>query len=130
LLHPLFGLYLTVMVAVGTEVAVSAEPTAGIVAQQELDEHAEGVFLKRGTGVGGFAMLVQSAFVADADAVGIIAADVCAGFLHRTKGFDVAIAADVIMVSGFTESATDMIGGKIVFRIAAIAAGSGTVYDD
>lgn len=118
------------MVAVGTEVAMAADATARIVAQQELDKHAEGVFLKRSTGVGGFAMLVQSAFVADADAVGIIAADVCAGFLHGTKGFDVAIAADVIMVSGFTEAATDMIGGKIVFRIATIAAGSGTVYDD
>lgn len=115
------------MIAVGTKIAVTADATAGIVAQQELDEHTQGVLLKRGTGVGGFALLVQSAFVANADAVGIVTADVRAGFLHGTKGFDVAITADVIVVSGFAESAADMVGGKVVFRIAAIATGSGTV---
>ena len=52
-LDPLFGLYLAVAVEVGTEVAVPAKAAAGIVAQQQHDEHPQGMFLKIGTGIGG-----------------------------------------------------------------------------
>lgn len=46
LLYPLFGFYLAVAVQVGTEVAVTAEAAAGIIAQQQHYEHPQGVFLK------------------------------------------------------------------------------------
>ena len=71
-LDPLFGFYFAVAVEVGAEVAVPAKAAAGIVAQQQHDEHPQGMFLKIGTGIGGMPPFVGPAFIADADRMGIV----------------------------------------------------------
>ena len=67
LLGPLHGFHFPVSVQVGTEVAVTAEAAAGIIAQQQHYEHPQGVFLKIGAGIGRMSVRIESAFVADTD---------------------------------------------------------------
>ena len=64
---PFFGLYLAVVVQVGTEVAMAAEAGTGIIFQQQQDEDSQRVLLKGSTCIGRTAMFVQAAFIADTD---------------------------------------------------------------
>ena len=66
--HPLFRLYLPVMVQVGAQVAVTAKPGTGIILQQQQHKHTQGVLLKKGACIGRATALVKTAFVADTDA--------------------------------------------------------------
>ena len=66
--HPLFRLYLPVMVQVGAQVAVTAQPGTGIILQQQQHKHTQGVLLKKGACIGRATALVKTAFVADTDA--------------------------------------------------------------
>ena len=72
LFHPLFRLYLPVMVQVGAQVAVTAKPGTGIILQQQQHKHTQGVLLKKGACIGRATALVKTAFVADTDATCIL----------------------------------------------------------
>ena len=69
LFEPFGGGDAPVAVAVGREVAVAEDDGAGIVLAQPAEEPQECGALCVGAGVGGTAVDVESAFVADADAV-------------------------------------------------------------
>ena len=69
MLQPFVGRDAPVAVAVGREVAVAEDDGAGIVLAQPAEEPQECGALCVGAGVGGTAVDVESAFVADADAV-------------------------------------------------------------
>ena len=58
LLDPFSGFYLAITVQVRTEVAMTAEAGVGIIPQQQHNEHAQGMFLKRGAGIGGTTLFV------------------------------------------------------------------------
>ena len=62
---------------------MSLDLGAGVVHQQGADQHAEGVALPLRACVLGVSVMVQTAFVGDADAVGIVATGVGAGPLDR-----------------------------------------------
>ena len=48
-------------------------------------EHPQGVFLKIGAGIGRMSVRIESAFVADAQTVGVVAADMRTGLCHGTE---------------------------------------------
>ena len=129
-LDPLFGLYLAVAVEVGTEVAVPAKAAAGIVAQQQHDEHPQGMFLKIGTGIGGMPSFVEPTFIADADAVGVVASGMRAGTFQRPERLYITVLTDVKMITCAGEAPAQVVCCQVVFRIAAVAAGGGTVDND
>ena len=104
--HPLFRLYLPVMVQVGAQVAVTAKPGTGIILQQQQHKHTQGVLLKKGACIGRATALVKPAFVADTDAT-CIPMITCAG-----------------------EAPAQVVCRQVVLRIAAVAAGGGTMDDD
>ena len=60
--HPLFRLYLPVMVQVGAQVAVTAKPGTGIILQQQQHKHMQGVLLEKGACIGRATALVKTAF--------------------------------------------------------------------
>lgn len=130
LLYPLFGFYLAVAVQVGTEVAVTAEAAAGIIAQQQHYEHPQGVFLKIGAGIGRMSVRIESAFVADAQTVGVVAADMRTGLCHGTERLYIAVPADVIVITCAGEAPAQVVCCQVMFGVATVTAGSGTVNDD
>lgn len=129
LLYPFFRLYLAVAVLVGTEVAMTAEAGVGKLLQQLGGEQAQGGALRRGAGVRGVAPGVQPAFVADADAVGVLAAAVGADDLQRAGAQHGAVLAHVVVIAYAAEAAAAVDGFQLVHRELTVRTGGGTVDD-
>ena len=130
LLYPLFGFYLAVAVQVGTEVAVAAEAAAGIIAQQQHDEYPQRVFLKIGAGIGRIPPLIQPALVTNADTVSVMAFGMRPGTFQRPERLYITVPADIIVITCAGESPAQVVYGQLMFGIATVATGSGTMNDD
>ena len=128
--HPLFRLYLPVMVQVGAQVAVTAKPGTGIILQQQQHKHMQGVLLEKGACIGRATTLVKTAFVADTDATCIPTPDMSTRQRQGTQGLDVTVLTDIKMITCAGEAPAQVVCRQVVLRIAAVAAGGGTMDDD
>ena len=117
-LYPFFGFYLAVTVEVGAEVAMPAEAAAGIIAQQQHDEYPQRVFLKIGAGIGRMPPLVQPALVTNTDT------------FQRPERLYITVPADIIVITCAGEAPAQVVCGQLMFGIATVATGSGTMNDD
>ena len=70
-----------------------------VVGLQTGEHRLEGKFLCRGSGVVITTIYIQSPFVADADAVGVVVSGMGTGYILTPTGVDVSVAGDVIMVA-------------------------------
>ena len=129
-LYPFFGFYLAVTVEVGAEVAMPAEAAAGIIAQQQHYEHPQGVFLKIGAGIGRMPPLVQPALVTNTDTVSVMAFGMRPGTFQRPERLYITVPADIIVITCAGESPAQVVCGQLMFGIATVATGSGTMNDD
>lgn len=129
-LYPFFGFYLAVTVEVGAEVAMPAEAAAGIIAQQQHDEHPQRVFLKIGAGIGRIPPLIQPALVTNADTVSVMAFGMRPGTFQRPERLYITVPADIIVITCAGESPAQVVYGQLMFGIATVATGSGTMNDD
>ena len=129
-LYPFFGFYLAVTVEVGAEVAMPAKAAAGIIAQQQHDEHPQRVFLKIGAGIGRMPPLVQPALVTNADTVSVMAFGMRPGTFQRPERLYITVPADIIVITCAGESPAQVVYGQLMFGIATVATGSGTMNDD
>ena len=129
-LDPLFGFYFAVAVEVGAEVAVPAKAAAGIVAQQQHDKHPQRVFLKIGAGIGRMPPLIQPALVTNTDTVSVMAFGMRPGTFQRPKRLYITVPADIIVITCAGESPAQVVCGQLMFGIATVATGSGTMNDD
>lgn len=129
-LYPFFGFYLAVTVEVGAEVAMPAEAAVGIIAQQQHDEHPQRVFLKIGAGIGRMPPLVQPALVTNADTVSVMAFGMRPGTFQRPERLYITVPADIIVITCAGESPAQVVCGQLMFGIATVATGSGTMNDD
>ena len=129
-LYPFFGFYLAVTVEVGAEVAMPAEAAAGIIAQQQHDEYPQRVFLKIGAGIGRMPPLVQPALVTNTDTVSVMAFGMRPGTFQRPERLYITVPADIIVITCAGESPAQVVCGQLMFGIATVATGSGTVDDD
>ena len=125
-LYPFFGFYLAVTVEVGAEVAMPAEAAAGIIAQQQHDEYPQRVFLKIGAGIGRIPPLIQPALVTNADTVSVMRP----GTFQRPERLYITVPADIIVITCAGESPAQVVYGQLMFGIATVATGSGTMNDD
>ena len=129
-LYPFFGFYLAVTVEVGAEVAMPAEAAAGIIAQQQHDEHPQRVFLKISAGIGRMPPLIQPALVTNADTVSVMAFGMRPGTFQRPERLYITVPADIIVITCAGESPAQVVCGQLMFGIATVATGSGTMNDD
>ena len=121
--EPFVGADDAVAVEVGTEVAMAYDG-ADVVESLELgDEHMEHGALFGGAGVAGGACFIEAAFVADADAVGVVVAGVGAGLANGSHEVNFAIASDVEMVAAAAETATDVVGFELCGAVVLVATG-------
>ena len=89
---------------------MAAHAAAGVIHQEGFDEYLQGVLLPLGTGIGRVTAGVESAFVADTDAMGVVVAGVSALLAFRTAGIDHAILRNVIVVTDGVET-TGLVAG-------------------
>lgn len=129
-LYPFFGFYLAVTVEVGAEVAMPAEAAVGVIAQQQHDEHPQRVFLKIGAGIGTMPPLIQPALVTNADTVSVMAFGMRPGTFQRPERLYITVPADIIVITCAGESPAQVVCGQLMFGIATVATGSGTMNDD
>ena len=129
-LYSFFGFYLAVTVEVGAEVAMPAEAAAGIIAQQQHDEYPQRVFLKIGAGIGRIPPLIQPALVTNADTVSVMAFGMRPGTFQRPERLYITVPADIIVITCAGESPAQVVYGQLMFGIATVATGSGTMNDD
>ena len=118
------------MVQVGAQVAVTAQPGTGIILQQQQHKHTQGVPLERGACIGRATTLVKTAFVTDPDALVVPTAGMGTGQGQRTEGLDVTVLADIKMIACAGEAPAQVVCCQVMFGVATVTAGSGTVNDD
>lgn len=98
------GFDCAVMVEVGAEVAMAEDSGFGVKMAEFLQEGTEGVSLFGCSGVGGYGLCVQAAFVGYADAVCVVAAGVRACFFDGAHGVDCAVFPYVVVVAATDEA--------------------------
>ena len=97
---------------------------------QLLQQSGKGGFLGRRACVSRVSAVVQPAFVADADAVAVMAEAVCALGRERPAGMYPAVACDVIVVAYVPEvPETDVVPAAVLERVRLPAA-RGAAMDD
>lgn len=91
--------------------------------------HAGSAF-EKGACIGRATALVKTAFVADTDATCIPTPDMGTRQGQGTQGLDVTVLADIKMITCAGEAPAQVVCRQVVLRIAAVAAGGGTMDDD
>ena len=93
-----------VLVDVG-EVAVTEDDGFGVIDAQRLEQGVEGGLLRCSAGVLGTALCVETALVADADAVLVVVAGMGAWEVLVARLVQLAVALYVVVVAGEAEAA-------------------------
>ena len=86
------------------QVTVTEDEGIGVVGLQRAEEGMEGSLLLRGAGVVRTALGGQAALIADADAVLVIVAGMCARQILVPRLVHLSVAGDIIMVAGEAEA--------------------------
>ena len=133
LLGPLLRLHRAVAVPVGAEVTVAADAhvvlrAAGGYQLRHQQAHHGALFGR--AGVRGMSMGVQPAFVADADAVGVVAAAVRARQRQGPCAYRGPVTADVEVIADVAEAPLPMRPTQLFHRERAILARGAAMDDD
>ena len=112
------------------QVAVADDLGIGIVGAEALQQLYHRALLGLGAGVGGMAVAVEAALVADADAVGVVAEGMGTRHLLGTAGIDFAVFGDVVVVADGLEAARLVTGFEVFYREVLGGSRGGTVNDD
>lgn len=128
LLEPFVALYYSVTVQVGAEVAVSGYFTAGKILLQGAYQCAQGAALPLCTGVCGFSLGIEAAFVTNSDAMSVVVLSMGPNSLNGAGSFYTAIPADVVMVPGAVEASQAVAPLQIALGKGLVGAGAAAVY--
>ena len=102
----------------------------GVVGEETLQQLCHGAFLHRRAGVGRSAVLVQTALVADADAVGVVALGMGTGGGLGAARIDGAVLGDVVVVARGGETTGFVTRLKVLDGEVTGDPGGGTVNDN
>ena len=102
----------------------------GIVYGKTLQKLYHGALLGFRASVGRIAFLVETAFVANADAVGIVMLGMGAYHFLGTARIDFTILGDVVMVADGLEATSLVAGFKVFHREIAVGSGGRAMNDD
>ena len=83
-----------------------------------------------GTGVFGHSVMIEPALVADADPVAVLASGMRTGTFQRPERLYITVLTDIKMITCAGEAPAQVVCCQVVFRIAAVATGGGTVDND
>ena len=111
------------------EVTVTEDDGLGVVDAKRLQQGVQSGFLRCGAGVLGTALGVETALVADADAVLVVVAGMGAGEVLVAGLVQLTVALNVVVVAGEAE-ATVVAGDERGDRERPVLAGRRTVNND
>ena len=95
------------------QVAVAQDLGIGIIHAQAMQQFLHRHFLCQGTGVGGMAVRVESALIADTYGVGVVVAGMSPCDALRSAGIEGAVLGDVIVIADGVEAAGLMTGFQL-----------------
>ena len=109
---------------------MTSDDGLGKLTMEVEDEGDEGSTLLEGAGVLGFAVGVETAFVADADGAAVEGAAVSAHFIQAAVLGDCAILADVEVIADVDEASREVVVLELLGSVVLGLAGGGAVNDD
>ena len=95
------------------QVAVPQDLGIGIIYAQAMQQFLHRHLLGQGTGVGGMAVRVESALIADTYGVGVVVAGMSPSDALRPAGIEGAVLGDVIVIADGVEAAGLMTGFQL-----------------
>ena len=111
------------------EVAVAEDDGFGVIDAKRLEQGVQSGFLRCSARVLGTALGVETALVADADAVLVVVAGMGAGEVLVAGLIYLAVAGDVVVVAGEAEAAV-VVGDEPRDGVRLVLAGRRTVNND
>ena len=108
--EPLLGVETWTLLANAGEVTMTEDGGIGVVEAEALEEFFHRYLLGESTGVGWFAVGIESALIADADAVGIVVSGVSANLSLRSARVEGAVLGDVVVVADGFETSCEVAG--------------------
>ena len=99
----------------------------GLIFFQTFQQSLERFFLFRSTGIGWSVTGIQSALVADADAVGIVARGVCTHRIERSTTMNHPVARDVVVIADVGKATGTMVTTAIVHGVTLRGTGGTTM---
>ena len=96
------------------QIAVAQDLGIGIIQAQAMQQFLHRHFLCQGTGVGGMAVRVESALIADTYGVGVVVAGMSPCDALRPAGIEGAVLGDVIVIADGVEAAGLMTGFQLL----------------
>ena len=128
LLEAFFGLDNAVAIEVGTEVSMAVDIADGEFVDQQGDQGANGELLHGSAGVGRFSLVIESADIADPDAVGVVSFAVGTDVVEGATCEDTAFLVDDEMVADVKEvSLLDVPVADVVYGYISVLTGSTAV---
>ena len=108
--EPFLGIEARAFLAHAREVTMAEDGGIGIVEAEAMEEFLHRHLLSEGTSVGRFAVGIESALIADADAVGIVVSGVSANLSLRSARVEGAVLGDVVVVADGFETSCEVAG--------------------
>ena len=108
--EPLLGVEAWTLLANAGEVTMTEDGGIGVVEAEALEEFLHRYLLCEGTGVGRFAIGIESALIADGDAVGVVVSDVSTDLSLWAARVEGTILGDVVVVADGFETSCEVAG--------------------
>ena len=108
--EPLLGVEAWTILANAGEVTMTEDGGIGVVEAEALEEFFHRYLLGEGTGVGWFAVGIESALIADGDAVSVVVSGVGADLSLWAARVEGTILGDVVVVADGFETSCEVAG--------------------
>ena len=112
------------------KVTMTKDLGIGIIDLQAAEQCDQSMLLSGGTGIGGIAVGIEASFVADSNAVGIVAAGMGSNHILGAALVHLAILGDVVVVADGFEAAGFVTGFEGFHREILCNLGCGAMKDD
>jgi len=114
--EPLLGVEAWTLLANAGEVTMTEDGGIGVVEAEALEEFLHCYLLGEGTGVGRFAVGIESALIADGDAVGVVVSGVGSDLSFWAARVEGAVLGDVVVVADGFETSGEVTGFQVFYR--------------
>lgn len=114
----------------GVEAVVAGDEGLGVEAAEDGEQFFQPFALPGGTGVGGMAVGVEAALVADADGAVVQPFDVGTHLAKQARMGGGPVGPDVEVVAGRAETPAQVVAFQLFGRVRAVATGRGAVDHD
>ena len=114
--EPLLGVEAWTLLANAGEVTMTEDGGIGVVEAEALEEFLHCYLLGEGTGVGWFAVGIESALIADGDAVSVVVSGVSSDLSLRAARVEGTVLGDVVVVADGFETSGEVTGFQVFYR--------------